>query len=375
MNMPHSSGGGSHGGGSHGSSHGGSRGGGSRGPTISRGRFPGSTRYVYYRRGEPKYFYADRSFKPGIQWGRLLLILFYLPFLFVLVPAVAKNIPIAKKNYDHNIVISDEADVINDEQALYDSLERFMKKTGVTPSVVTVYNDVWSKRTLEEYAYDRYLSEFNDEMHWLIVYSQDSYPSGSYIDWHWEGMQGDDTDNILTTAAVARFTNDFHSRLQSDDRDVGAQLIASFDQLTASYKKGVNWAELGGMMCPLAFVLFHMFFMVFWGTFKYRGAKPAPEVDTFGLPTTGNDPYNGTDTGYGSTSPYSQTGTRPDATGNNTYGGSQYEMPDLISGTENSGSYSSSQSKEVMCEFCGSKYSARLKRCPHCNANNPDNPL
>ena len=120
-------------------------------------------------------------------------------------------------------------------------------------------------------------------------------------------------------------------------------------------------------MCPLAFVLFHMFFMVFWGTFKYRGAKPAPEEDTFGLPTTGNGSYTGANTGYGGTSPYSQTGTRPDTTGNNTYGGSQSEMPDLISSTVNSG-----QAKEVMCEYCGNKYSAKLKRCPHCNASNPD---
>ena len=373
--MPHSSGGGSHGGGSHGGgSHGGSHGGSSRGSTISHRYFPGSTRYVYYRRGVPKYFYADKRFKPGIQWTRLLLILIYLPFLFTMVPAVAKRIPIAKKNYNHNIVISDEADVISNEQALYDSLERFMKKTGVTPSVVTIYNDDWvSSGSLENYAYSRYLREFDDEMHWLIVYAEEKYPSGSYKDWYWEGMQGDDTDNIINSAVAARFNSDFHSRLESNDKDVGAQLIASFDDITANYQKKINWSEMGGLLCSLAFVLFHMFIMVFWGTFKYRGAEPAPEeTDTFGLSTSGNGSYTGTKTGHNGTSPYLQTGTKTDLTGN-TYSGSQYEMPDLISGTGNSSSYGGSQAGEIMCEFCGNRFSSRLKYCPHCNARNPDN--
>ena len=373
--MPHSSGGGSHGGGSHGGSHGGgSRGGGSRGPKISRGRFPGSTRYVYYRRGEPKYFYADKSFKPGIQWTRLLLILFYLPFFFLLVLAISQSIPIAKKDYDHNIVIRDEADVISDEQALYDSLERFMKKTGVTPSVVTIYNDDWARSgSLEDYAYSRYLREFDDEMHWLIVYAEGKYTSSSYKDWYWEGMQGDDTDNIITDALAAKFNNDFHSRLESDDRDVGAQLIASFDNITASYHKRINWSDMGGMMFMLAFILFHMYFMVFWGTFRYRGAKPVPEEpDTFGLPVSGNGSYTGAKTGYRGTSPYLQTGTKPDLTGN-TYSGSQYEMPDLVFGTGNSSCYGSSQAGDTACGFCGKRYSSRLKYCPHCNARNPEN--
>lgn len=373
--MPHSSGGGSHGGGSHGGSHGGgSRGGRSVGPTISRGYFKGSTRYVYYRKGEPRYFYADKSFKPGIQWSRLLILFFYLPFLFVMVPAVIKEIPIAKKNYNHNIVISDEADVISDEQALYDSLERFMKKTGVTPSVVTIYNDDWAgSGSLENYAYSRYLREFDDEMHWLIVYAEEKYPSGSYKDWYWEGMQGDDTDNIINSAVAARFNSDLHSRLESDDRNVGAQLIASFDNITASYRKSINWGELGSLMCFLGFILLHMFFMVFWGIFKYRNAEPAPEeTDTFGVPASGNGSYTGTKTGYSGTSPYSQTSTKPDLTGNS-YGSSQYEMPDLISGTGNSSSYGGSQAGEIMCEFCGNRFSSRLKYCPHCNARNPDN--
>ena len=231
-----------------------------------------------------------------------------------------------------------------------------MKKTGVTPSVVTVYNEKWSNRTnLEEYAYDRYLMEFDDEMHWLIVYSQESYPSSSYIDWYWEGMQGDDTDNILTSAVVDRFTSVFQSRLTSNDKDIGAQLSALFDDITASYKKGLNLKESAPYLFPLAFVLFHMFFMVFFGTFKYRGAKPAPEEpDTFGLQTAGSSSYNGTDSGYGDTSPYLQTSKKTGMTGN-AYGGGQ--------------------AREVICEFCGSYYSARLKYCPHCNASNPDNLL
>ena len=85
------------------------------------------------------------------------------------------------KNYDHTIIIKDEANVINDEAALKKELERFRDKTGVTPSVVTVHNETWANYgRLEEYAYDRYLREFDDEMHWLIVYSEPIDPDPKF---------------------------------------------------------------------------------------------------------------------------------------------------------------------------------------------------
>ena len=72
-----------------------------------------------------------------------------------------------KKYSDHEIKIIDEAKVLGDTTELYDTLETFHDKSGITPAVITVNNEDWNRQysDLESYAYDRYLMEFDDEMH------------------------------------------------------------------------------------------------------------------------------------------------------------------------------------------------------------------
>ena len=83
--------------------------------------------------------------------------------------------PSLKKPDSTEIIIKDEADVITsqDESELRSVLRDFYKKSGVVPSVITVEDTKWNGN-IESYAYTRYLSEFTDEMHWLIVYSDPS---------------------------------------------------------------------------------------------------------------------------------------------------------------------------------------------------------
>ena len=346
--MPHSSGGGSHGGGSHGGSHGSH---GSSGPRISRTHFHGSRRYVYYNRNnEPKYFYADDKFKPGFHPLRLLVGIFYLPFLIVIFFMFKEALPIVPKNYDHTIIIKDEADVIDNEDALYSELERFMKKTGVTPSVVTVHNESWDTSfSLEEYAYSRYLQEFDDEMHWLIVYSEPIDPNPDFNDWYWEGMQGDDTDPVLKEKYTSMFNERFHNMLWSGDK-VDESLKTSFGYVTDHFSKKPDMSELFSPLFMLGFVLFHAFFMLGIPNLKYRNAVLAPEEGTAGNSAVDAGTYQ----------PRSYDSYTP-----------QSGMNDLYSSQKNN--ITGYVSKTVVCPYCGITYASKYKRCPGCNAANDNN--
>lgn len=278
--MPHSSGGGSHGGGGH---SGGSHGGGSRGssrPSISSSPYPGARRYRYYRHGRYHYFYTSRSgriFHPA----RLLIGLIYLPFLIPMGLGLASTFK-SHMVVDRNIIIKDEANVLTDEAALNQSLSRFLDKTRITPAVITVNNDEWqgSYSDLEQYAYDRYLSEFDDENHWLIIYSQPEIHNSDFIEWYWEGMQGDNTDPVLTTTVTGKFNTDFQQRLEQNG-DVSESLAASFDIATGAAKQQgplPPFSTVAPFLGALAFLCFHGYFMIGLNELKYLKAEPDPDA-------------------------------------------------------------------------------------------------
>ncbi len=311
--MPHSSGGGSHGGGGH---SGGSHGGGSRGssrPSISSSPYPGARRYRYYRHGRYHYFYTSRSgriFHPA----RLLIGLIYLPFLIPMSLGLASTFK-SHMVVDRNIIIKDEANVLTDEAALNQSLNRFLDKTRITPAVITVNNDEWqgSYSDLEQYAYERYLSEFNDENHWLIIYSQPEIHNSDFIEWYWEGMQGDNTDPVLTTTVTGKFNTDFQQRLEQNG-DVSESLAASFDIATGAAKQQgplPPFSAVAPYLGALAFLCFHGYFMIGLNELKYLKAEPDPDapdpIPDFAAGTryspadpSGMHQQYGTQQGYGS---------------------------------------------------------------------------
>ena len=221
--MPHSSGGGSHGGGSHhssshSSSHRSSSGGGSSRIRTSRTYFPGARRFVYYRNGVPNYVYSDTDLSKGPSKLRFLMLIFYVPFVLAAFLMIFTSFGVPEKlkvDYNSQIVIQDDANVLGDTTKLGDALEDFFNTTGISPAVITVYNSDWEDNytDLEKYAYELYVNRFYDEKHWLIVYSQPKDPDDEFNNWYWEGMQGDDTDSIITSSVAYDFTNDLHKRL------------------------------------------------------------------------------------------------------------------------------------------------------------------
>ena len=418
--MPHSSGGGSHGGGSHGGHHGGYHGSSDNRDNSTRTSsrpFRNSRRYTYSHRGMQRYFYAGTDFKPGFQVSKFLTLI---PLILIGAFLLYRAIPHIPSYSDHNIVIKDEANVISNEDRIISELKAFQTKTGITPSVITIYNEEWMENSysLENYAYNRYLSEFDDEMHWLIMYSQPNVKLAKREYWYWEGMQGDKTDSVLTVSAANSFNNTFQSYL-SDNESFDDALTKSFAKLTNEISLKPALEDLFFPLFILAMALLRLATIVYQSV-KYRDAVPAPfgaDADTYsGTNGDTGGIYGGTDNAYGRSSMagpyisdvYAGTDKKPydpqeerrrriiDSGQNYTFADykadkkerdaefhtfiNQYEqlipddrrsnkmptMDSVPSAANERTAYS--QDGMVTCEYCGGSFAEKYKKCPFCNA-------
>ena len=266
---------------SHRSSHRSSGSGPSR--RIRTGYFPGATRYRYYHRHKPRYVYANYDIRKGRSPLRLLMLLFYIPFFIAIVGMASETFRVPQRlstDYDTSLVISDYINVLGDTKALENSMMNFYDETGITPAVFTVYNEDWQNySSLENYSYDLYVNAFDDEKHWLIVYSQPQEPDENFNDWYWEGMQGDDTSDILTSAKADGFNSDLQRYLTDKSISVADAISRAFDNLTPKImKKSVDTSMLFPFLFFGGFILIHAYFMVFHDpSRKYRNAEVCPE--------------------------------------------------------------------------------------------------
>lgn len=351
--MPHSSGGGSHGGGSHGgsghSSHSSSSHHSSSSPShrVQSTYFPGARRFRYYRHGSPCYVYSDidlrarRDEKP-----RWFLIIFYIPFLLAFIPMLFSSFggPVKPIHLPSEtaIVIKDDANIFTatEKSELEKELQELKKTTGVVPAVITSNNEKWENNynSLENYAYDLYVNNFSDESHWLILYSQPESINSDFIDWYWEGMQGDNTDKVLDV-----FIDDFNRDMQKfltnrSHYTVEEAIEKCFKQATNKFEnQGVHLelAQLSGAFFGLAFIVIHGYLMIFAGTRKpYKYSELQEVYDD--SPT-----YN-----------YNTTECKPIITPNQT---TVQQTPTRLAMTK--------------CRYCGQEYQTGAHvTCPYCGA-------
>ena len=294
--MPHSSGGGSHSGGSHSSgshsshssrsSGGGSSSGGSHSRRVTSSQpFPGSKRYLYYRDNKPYFVYSNydvsKKDNSSLVMGIIVFVFFILPALVgpVIGMVVAFEKP-KKLTYYHKcpeLVIEDNLGIFEDEDALEESMKAFFDTTGIVPAVITVSNDEWKENytSLENYAYDVYVNRFRDEYHWLLVYSE-SVKDNGFVDWYWEGMQGDNTDKLLTDKRADAFTESLHTRLlQRDKYSVDTAIAVTLDQ----YRPELMKVTLDSKLFYICLFIFVLFSLIAWYMFAvaYKPSK-VPEV-------------------------------------------------------------------------------------------------
>lgn len=220
--MPHSSGGGSSGGGF----HGGSSSGGNR---VSTHYFPGARRYRrYYSDGRPdEYIYATS--KPTRTGISAIVILAIMGIIFMgasLFSAFTNKPRFIVPVYSDEPAIHDVVGVMedSDKKQLLSLIKEYNKLTGICPVIYTTFDEEWNREyaSLEKFAFDKYVSNFSDEQHWVFVYSipaQDAkFNPGGLVtssEFKWEAIQGDDTDPIITESAF----NSIGRAIQRDLKD------------------------------------------------------------------------------------------------------------------------------------------------------------
>lgn len=312
--MPHSSGGGSHGGGFHGGSH--YSGGNSTQPATrtSKSYFPGSMLFFYYdSHHNMRTFYSNKSEIRKNKKISYFVFGFFLIFILTIFSImIIRNPKKLSTNYNASIVILDTNDVLSDseEEMLNETFKAFRDNTGITPALYTVSYEEYSGEysSLERYSYYKYLNLFEDEKHWLIVYSSQS---GSIKgNWAFEGMQGDDTDNIITSKFAKKLTKDIYNGLNNTDESPAVVINNAFNDVNSTImKKGLE-------ANPMAFMILLIF------------SIPLTIIIVASVKN------------------------------------------DIIAGKlENDGKGISHESKERVCPYCGTKYyEGFVKRCPKCKS-------
>jgi hypothetical protein len=258
--MPHSGGGGSHGGGFHG---GGSRGGTGSGHHISHTYFRGAKRYRYLKSdGQYEYVYMNSIPSKSDRTSLVTMFGFFIAIILFITIGMAVSIVNPPKklkgSYDspgsHILGYS----YLDHTEELEESLVEFEETTGICPIVYCTYNVEWiTEQSLEDYAYDLYLEKFDDEEHFMIVYSTDPYNPDK---WHWESMVGDDTDDILTNSKLKKLGEDLQEDLESGT-EPGEALTKYFDEASDYVMLPVSEAKSNAFL-PVGFMVFIMLLFV-----------------------------------------------------------------------------------------------------------------
>ena len=285
--MPHSSGGGSSGGGSHSGS--GGHGGGGPSYRTSSHYFPGSTCYVYYGRHglmRTVYLSGDASAATRSKIPALIgIIVFMLIGIGVGVFTGFHNPSKISTDYSTSIVIQDNTNILTDEEetTLNDTFHEFFTVSGICPSVVTIPNSTWKNKyaSIGGYAYDKYLEMFKDESHWLIVYSD----AGDRSDWYFEGMQGNDTDNVLSLRVTDRFNSFLYDKLSLPSSKVGTSINEAFKDIMPTMMDSYFAIDnkVGIFLIAWEGILAVALVITIIGMFQSKGLKTATKID--GEPT------------------------------------------------------------------------------------------
>ena len=229
--MPHSSGGGSHGGGSHGGSHG-SHGGSSN--HISNHYFRGARRYRRHHRnsGLDEYVYANSKPQKGGLSGIIFLGIFGAIFTFIIGAGTHSALP-RRLNSPIMYVpaVYDDAGLIDNDEELTETITEYYSATGICPVIYTVYDEEWngmapglteSYEDLETYTFCKYVDNFSDEQHFVIVYSIPEADAKALSEgritvpnYSWEAVQGDETDPIITEGFFRHMANRIQKDLES----------------------------------------------------------------------------------------------------------------------------------------------------------------
>ena len=210
----------------------------SAGKVISSKPFLGAQKYMYYnRRGEQRYVYSQGMPVKETTSSLLKSLLVLIPFFvigffmtYISLSSMQPAKPLTPVYAPTDVHIEDTIGVIDNMSSLENTLQDFEDLTGISPYILTVYDSEWYPEYDDfwKYALDVYNDKFTDEQHFLVAYSvPDNVTDPDWYDVWFEGIQGDDTDSILTDDKYWDFYNDFE-RYFSNSSSVGKALNKTF---------------------------------------------------------------------------------------------------------------------------------------------------
>ncbi len=216
--------------------------------------YRGSKRYVYYRNGTPQYYYSDRPYTVQTAKNASIksILSKFMSAIFGAIIALSGFFTLPHKvtlDYNTDIVINDSVGLLSEteEAEMKNAFLSFQDKTGVTPAFFTINNKELEKQggNLKKYAYKLYVNTFEDEKHWLVVYSTHNNRSN----WEWEGMIGDDCESIITTNLENEFTNKLQKNLENNPGMLSVSVIDAFETIAGKTGKlpisKILWIVLG----------------------------------------------------------------------------------------------------------------------------------
>ena len=137
---------------------------------------------------------------------------------------------------------------------------------------------------------------FIDESHWLIVYADD----GAKSNWAFEGMQGNDTDPVLTTRVTNNFNTFLYDKLSLPNSGVGDSINQAFHHIMPTMMDSYFEIETPMIFFLVAWegFLTVMFVVTLVQHFRSKGLKIATKINGQPIfkhcPTCGNEYAEGT---------------------------------------------------------------------------------
>lgn len=216
--MPHSGGGGSHGGGFHsgGSHHSSSSHSSQQTYGVSRNYYVGAHRYVYYHKGRCHSYYSKEiptNNKSANIFAYIIISIFIFVGIFILSLSVREP-----KKINNNTTLSsniiDTNNVFNDKDNVLNVINEFSEKTGliVYLEMIEYHDRVNEYYTLEDCAYDKYVSTFGTNEKFLYIMYEYNELQSSY--WAFETMYGDDTNSLFVGNMEDKFTKSIDTNLR-----------------------------------------------------------------------------------------------------------------------------------------------------------------
>jgi len=180
----------------------------------------------------------------------IILIGFWVGCAVKSVPGVMAMFPDSgmKLEYDSpDYHIENYSGFLDDTQELEQILRNIQDKTGVCP-VVEFCGEDWQDPywIFSEYAENRYKEKFNDEQHFLLLYTQSDAKRRKF---DWAVVQGDKTGTYVSSDSFYTFQSGFQALLEDRNNTLDTAMISVFRELDASVdmtkfdvRRGLNQA-------------------------------------------------------------------------------------------------------------------------------------